>query len=79
MKTSIYVQNQETKIFSHNLIIMIGTQCVWYRVKGVIEHFTFDKCVSQFLWSGHALVGQPSNVSQTMPSNYILKFSKIQL
>lgn len=79
MKTFVYVQNQETKIFHRNLIIMIGTQCVWYRVQGAIEHFTSDQCVSQFLWSGHAFGRNSSHVSQTMLSNYILKFSKIHL
>lgn len=56
-------------MFSHNIIIMIGTQCFQCVVKGVIEHFTFDKCVSQFLWSGHAC----GRTTQHCEPNHALK------
>lgn len=40
-----------------------------YIVKGVIEHFTFDKCASQFLWSGHAC----GRTTQPYEPNHALK------
>ena len=40
-----------------------------YIVKGVIEHFTFDKCVSQFLWSGHTC----GRTTQPYEPNHALK------